>query len=134
METLVLKSKSIVKVNKNKRTQFTVQLSAGNNVAKFLAEDADEAESWIDAISTTLREMTFQDIFQLDYADIVFDKLANGDNVVLGKGSFSTVVKGTFGNKPVAIKQFRSSSFFNSEEFRNEILVLKYEEMSTLLL
>jgi len=123
----------MVKVNKHKRTQFTVQLSQGNNVVKFSADEQDDADSWIEAISTTLREMSLQDVFQLEYNDITFDKAANGDKVAIGKGSFSTVVKATFGNKPVAVKIFRSASFVNTEEFRNEIMVLKCVQSPNLI-
>jgi len=68
--------------------------------------------------------MALQDIFQVDHSELVFETSPSGENVVLGKGSFSTVVKATYNKQPVAVKIFKTDSFVNSEEFRNEILIL----------
>jgi serine/threonine protein kinase len=123
-ETYMLKNKSIVKIVKGKVGTLTITISPAVQL-RFTADGQADAESWLEAISTTIKEMGLAEVWEIDSNEIKFEKSLTGDSVTVGKGASSTVMKGTYNGKPVAVKYYKQKDL-NIEEFKNEVLLLQY--------
>jgi hypothetical protein len=123
VETYMLKNKSIVKMVKGKTGALTIAISASVQI-RITADSQPDAESWLEAVSTTIKEMSLAEVWEIDSADIKLETSSTGDQVTLGRGGSSTVMKGTYNGKPVAVKYYKQKDL-NMEEFKNEVLLLQ---------
>lgn len=120
----MLRNKSIVQLVKGKRNQLQVTINSNSEPLRLTAPSADEADQWLDSLVSTVRDLGLQDVFEVEYNDIQFDKTPAGELVSIGKGGSSNVVRARYGGRNVAVKVYKNLKGTSSDALRNEVMLL----------
>jgi serine/threonine protein kinase len=120
----MLRNKSVVQPVKGKRNQIQVTLNANSEPIRLTTSTTDETEEWLDALVSTVRDLGLQDVFEIEYNDIQFQKTPSGELVSIGKGGSSNVVRGQYSGRPVAVKLYKNLRGTSSDALRNEVMLL----------